>query len=936
MLSLNGVLTYRGLELNKNDILEKYQIAGYKKLVKKFIIRYKSPIGTFYIEKKNFQYLKDENILLLPRFASEDLLKCKIVSNIENRIQDGIPVDFLYIGEPTNNQQIVIDYIFKNIYTKENKIKGICGITLNAQAGCHIKDTKIIMFDGTTKMVQNIEIGDIIMGDDSTPRNVLKLCRGKEMMYKITNVKNESYIVNENHILCLKYSNKKNIRDDLKSKSFRVSWFNTDYLTSDSKSFTYKNKNKENIYINVIKFFNNIEDNLNIEISVKNYLNLSPNLKKYLKGYKHPIFFPNIDLPLDPYMIGYWLGDGNSNTSVITTQESSIINYFQHNLIKYKCYLQYNGKSHEYSYRINGDGTGKVGCNHFLNTLQNLNLLNNKHIPHIYKCNSRENQLKLLAGILDADGSLKKTGGFEFCQSLEHEQIVDDVIYLCRSLGFACYKNIKKTSWTYKGIKKFGEAWRISISGEGIEEIPTLSPRKKANPRQQIKDALVSGIKVEKLEIEHYYGFELDGNHKYVMNNFIVTHNSGKTFCAMNIINRLQYKTLIIVPNTYLLNQWIQLLTKFFPNNKIGQYYGKKKEDGDIIVAIINSLVNDEFIFDEVELPYQKCMNEKCKNKAKYNFEDIELPGYCNKHKLKSMMIIKSKKIIKSYYDFFKEFGFIILDESHIYCTDSFKVIYNRFQSAYMLGLSATPDERNTKCDIISHLNIGKVLKADEIEGYKKDDVKFNATVKLIKYNAPDEYINTHINETTKMICVPKIIEDIVNDEFRNKLIIYQLIELFHLKLNIFVFSERRSHLEHLYELFNNIIGEDTKDNISIPELNINNNIVLYGNSSDDDIVTAKTNSNIIFTTYAYSSTGVSINRMTALLLTTPRRSKAIQIIGRIFRLDENLNHLHRHIIDIIDNKSVLKNQVYERMKAYKDRECIIEKKEINYTEIIL
>jgi superfamily II DNA or RNA helicase len=546
MLSLNGVLTYRGLELNKNDILEKYQIAGYKKLVKKFIIRYKSPIGTFYIEKKNFQYLKDENILLLPRFASEDLLKCKIVSNIENRIQDGIPVEFLYIGEPTNNQQIVIDYIFKNIYTKENKIKGICGITLNMQAG------------------------------------------------------------------------------------------------------------------------------------------------------------------------------------------------------------------------------------------------------------------------------------------------------------------------------------------------------------------------------------------------------SGKTFCAMNIINRIQYKTLIIVPNTYLLNQWIQLLTKFFPNNKIGQYYGKKKEDGDIIVAIINSLVNDEFIFDEVELPYQKCMNEKCKNKAKYNFEDIELPGYCNKHKLKSMVIIKSKKIIKSYYDFFKEFGFIILDESHIYCTDSFKVIYNRFQSTYMLGLSATPDERNTKCDIISHLNIGKVLKADEIEGYKKDDVKFNATVTLIKYNAPDEYVNTHINETTKMICVPKIIEDIVNDEFRNKLIIDQLIELFHLKLNIFVFSERRSHLEHLYELFNNIIGEDTKDNISIPELNINNNIVLYGNSSDDDIVTAKTNSNIIFTTYAYSSTGVSINRMTALLLTTPRRSKAIQIIGRIFRLDENLNHLHRHIIDIIDNKSVLKNQVYERMKAYKDRECIIEKKEINYAEIKL
>ena len=549
MLSLNGILTNRGLELNKNDILEKYQMTGYKKLVKKFIIRYKSPIGTFYIEKKNFQYLKIENILLLPRFASEDLIKCKIVSNIENQIKDGISVDFLYIGEPTYNQQVIIDYIFDKIYTNDNKSKGHCGVTLNAIAGL------------------------------------------------------------------------------------------------------------------------------------------------------------------------------------------------------------------------------------------------------------------------------------------------------------------------------------------------------------------------------------------------------GKTFCAMNIINRLQYKTLIIVPNTYLLNQWIQLLTKFFPNNKIGQYYGKKKEDGDIIVAIINSLVNDEFIFDEVSLDGQKCIHEKCKNilsKAKYNFEDEKLPIYCTKHKLKCMVKIKNKKKIKSYNSFFKEFGFVILDESHIYCTDSFKVIYNRFQSTYMLGLSATPDERNTKCDIISHLNIGKVLKADEIEGYRKDDIKFNATVTLIKYNAPDKYVNTHINETTKMICVPKIIEDIVNDEFRNKLIIDQLIELFHLKLNIFVFSERRSHLEHLYELFNNTIGEYTKDNISIPELNINNNIVLYGNSSDDDIVTAKTNSNIIFTTYAYSSTGVSINRMTALLLATSRKSKGTQIIGRIFRLDKDLNHLHRYIIDIVDNKSVLKNQVYERMKVYKDRECIIQTKIVNYTDIKL
>ena len=44
MLSLNGNITHQGLELKKNDIVEKYQMTGYKKLLKKFVIRYKSQI----------------------------------------------------------------------------------------------------------------------------------------------------------------------------------------------------------------------------------------------------------------------------------------------------------------------------------------------------------------------------------------------------------------------------------------------------------------------------------------------------------------------------------------------------------------------------------------------------------------------------------------------------------------------------------------------------------------------------------------------------------------------------------------------------------------------------------------------------------------------------------------------------------------------------
>jgi len=51
--------------------------------------------------------------------------------------------------------------------------------------GCHAKDHPILMFDGTLKHVQDVAVGDLVMGADSTPRRVLALCRGQDEMFKI-------------------------------------------------------------------------------------------------------------------------------------------------------------------------------------------------------------------------------------------------------------------------------------------------------------------------------------------------------------------------------------------------------------------------------------------------------------------------------------------------------------------------------------------------------------------------------------------------------------------------------------------------------------------------------------------------------------------------------------------------------------------------------
>ena len=436
---------------------------------------------------------------------------------------------------------------FEKLALKKFKVKSMvhnATVLLLGRRRCLEKGTKIIMFDGSIKKIEDIRVNDLVMGDDSTVRRVLGLSNGIDTMYKVINQKGESYTVNSEHILCLKYTAKKNMRDRVDKNGYQVVWFDKEKIKLSYKTFSYKNKNKNQVYTDAKIFLDKIIDDRYIDIPIKKYMTLSKKYKDNLHGYQVPLEFCHKDLEIDPYMMGVWLGDGNN---IITNQDlaelnlcfgeghSSIIKYFKENLQQYKCYLQYHHQENNiYKYRINGDGSGKQNSNYFLNILRKYNLLHNKDIPINYKCNSRENRLKLLAGFIDADGTYD-TGCYEITQSLEHEKLLDDVIYLARSLGFACYKKPKKTSWTSNGIKKCGLSWIIHISGKGIEEIPVLCPRKKASPRKLKIDVLVSSIKIEKLKEAEYYGFELDGNHRFLLDNFIVTHNSGKSFLVRDI-----------------------------------------------------------------------------------------------------------------------------------------------------------------------------------------------------------------------------------------------------------------------------------------------------------------------------------------------------------------------------------------------------------------
>jgi len=172
------------------------------------------------------------------------------------------------------------------------------------------------------------------------------------------------------------------------------------------------------------------------------------------------------------------------------------------------------------------DNDSRNNKNIFLQALKDYNLLNNKHIPNEIKINDRNTRMQMLAGIIDTDGSYSQRDKcFDIIQ--KNKTLSDDILFIARSLGFAAYQKKCNKSCMYKGNKITGEYYRIIISGDNLCEIPTKCPRKQAVERQMNKDATIFGFDIKPIGIGKYYGFTLDSNHRYLLHDFTVTHNTS-------------------------------------------------------------------------------------------------------------------------------------------------------------------------------------------------------------------------------------------------------------------------------------------------------------------------------------------------------------------------------------------------------------------------
>lgn len=324
--------------------------------------------------------------------------------------------------------------------------------------------TPVMLHSGHVVPVEDIKIGDKLMGPDSRPRTVLSLAQGTEEMYRISPTKGDAYTVNESHILSLKKTG-------------------TDDITN---------------------------------ICVRDYLVMPEPTRERMKGWRTGVTWASTEVQLDPYFLGCWLGDGATAGPIVYNADEAVLSAcadvaHSHSL---RAVRFMSGACP--AIRMSGR---KGAENPIYRKLRDLGITQDKRIPFAYKTNSRAVRLEVLAGLLDTDGSLSD-GGFDFISI--SRGLADDVAFVSRSLGLAAYvsKSIKSCQ-----TGAVGTYWRVSISGD-CSVVPTRIDRKRAPIRQQVKDVLKTGISVTPIGIGAYYGFEISGDGLFLLGDFTVTHNT--------------------------------------------------------------------------------------------------------------------------------------------------------------------------------------------------------------------------------------------------------------------------------------------------------------------------------------------------------------------------------------------------------------------------
>lgn len=505
----------------------------------------------------------------------------KIMIQISND-GDGIPIE-LHPEEKVYVPELIFGHLLTSgNYNKEEE--KIVGGKNGYGSKCLDLMTKIPMFnDATMSFAKDIKNGDVLIGDDGTPRNVLDVFRGNGKLYEVSQAHAETYVVNHQHTLTLCMPDHKVILWSDTEKAWKILWWNMDekriqqkkvsvestppsytcaecemrLSSSEKRHYTRKHPGiplptkerklptfQPTQWSEAVKdarkeleeFAKGIPNESVFDIDIQDFMILNETTKKRLSGVRGKcVQWPSQDVSLDPYILGLWLGDGMSTGYAFACygeKDPEIVEALNTWADNNDARINHSEK---YVYRVVGNSKfGKKGCAPLKQLLAKYKLINNKHIPKEYLVNNRQSRLALLAGIIDTDGTVSRNGTrISITQSTIHTKLAHDIVFLARSLGFAVSIHKVPTKWTVNGETRHGEAFIINISGEGVQDIPTRLPRKCcAPPVARTTETTTGFLTIKELPEGEYVGIKIDGNERFLINDFTTTHNCTNIFSS--------------------------------------------------------------------------------------------------------------------------------------------------------------------------------------------------------------------------------------------------------------------------------------------------------------------------------------------------------------------------------------------------------------------
>jgi L1 cell adhesion molecule like protein len=427
---------------------------------------------------------------------------------------------------------------------------------------CFDPETRVLLSDGSVKMIGDITTSDSLMGDDQTPRNVLSKRSGTADMYVVQQSKGVDYIVTKEHILVLRITSVKPAIRHQKGKKVIVYYrYNSDRTNFSVVQIRIDDKISLETAINNLNDINIVNEGDIIEMTVENFLKCNKNKQlSHLKGYRtsKPIYNKTLDLPIDPYYLGLWLGDGTTNhPGHITSSDSEIEEYLNKfannypNMIVRKDLIIYNRDStinsvkECFHYRIVHSNSLKTELNPINSIFKELNLIGNKHIPTIYMNSSENDRFKLLAGLIDSDGYLQIGTGvrYGFEQEEKRSNLVYQIQELASTLGIQTQKICKRSrkirinnKTTFNDNKSEHNYYSIYLSGERITDIPCIVNCKKVPENFKFLHNTSSSLKI--FPIKEYNGklrnkftaIEVDANGRFLLEDCTVVHNCPAYF----------------------------------------------------------------------------------------------------------------------------------------------------------------------------------------------------------------------------------------------------------------------------------------------------------------------------------------------------------------------------------------------------------------------